>query len=106
MRVSASITQDLGMPAIYLHILAELLNSIGLDERDLLRRVGLDPVRLKSADVRVSQAQASDAGQQTEATSARCPGRSRNEQPHTPGRAQPDDPLSHSPGTGPERKAP
>ena len=60
MRVSASITQDLGMPAIYLHILAELLNSIGLDERDLLRRVGLDPVRLKSADVRVSQAQASE----------------------------------------------
>ncbi|WP_417543492.1 hypothetical protein [Marinobacter sp.] len=30
------------MPAIYLHILAELLNSIGLDERDLLLRVGLD----------------------------------------------------------------
>lgn len=59
MRVSAS-TQDLGMPAIYLHILAELLNTIGLDERDLLLRVGLDPVRLKSADVRVSQSQASE----------------------------------------------
>ena len=48
------------MPAIYLHILAELLNSIGLDERDLLLRVGLDPLRLTSADVRVSQAQASE----------------------------------------------
>ena len=60
MRVSASISQDLGMPAIYLHILAELLHSIGLDERDLLLRVGLDPVQLKSADIRVSQAQASE----------------------------------------------
>ncbi len=60
MRLSASFTQDLGMPAIYLHILAELLHTIGLDERDLLLRVGLDPVRLKSTDVRVSQAQASE----------------------------------------------
>ena len=60
MRISASITQDLGLPAIYLHLLAELLRSIGVDERDLLLRVGLDPVRLKSTDVRVSQAQASE----------------------------------------------
>lgn len=60
MRISASITQDLGLPAIYLHLLAELLRSIGLDERDLLLQVGLDPVRLKSTDVRVSQAQASE----------------------------------------------
>lgn len=60
MRVSTSISQDLGMPAIYLHKLAELLRSIGLDERDLLLRVGLDPVQLKSADIRVSQAQASE----------------------------------------------
>ncbi|MDO6824731.1 AraC family transcriptional regulator [Marinobacter sp. 1_MG-2023] len=60
MRIAASIAQDLGMPAIYLHILAELLNTIGLDERDLLLRVGLDPVQLKSADLRVSQAQASE----------------------------------------------
>lgn len=60
MRVSASISQDLGMPAIYLHILAELLHSIGLNERDLLLRVGLDPVQLKSADIRVSQAQAAE----------------------------------------------
>jgi AraC-like DNA-binding protein len=48
------------MPAIYLHILAELLNTIGLDERDLLLRVGLDPIRLKSTEVRVSQAQAGE----------------------------------------------
>ncbi|WP_100638926.1 AraC family transcriptional regulator [Marinobacter salexigens] len=60
MRVSASNTQDLGMPAIYLHILAELLKTLGLDERDLLLRVGLDPVRLQSTDVRVSLAQASE----------------------------------------------
>jgi len=60
MRVSASISRDLGMPAIYLHILAELLNTIGLDERDLLLRVGLDPIRLKSTEVRVSQAQAGE----------------------------------------------
>ncbi|GGE64385.1 AraC family transcriptional regulator [Streptosporangium jomthongense] len=60
MRVSASSSQDLGMPAIYLHLLAERLRTLGLDERDLLMRVGLDPVRLKSADVRVSQAQASE----------------------------------------------
>ncbi|MGO1462380.1 MAG: AraC family transcriptional regulator ligand-binding domain-containing protein [Marinobacter sp.] len=60
MRVSASTSQDMGMPAIYLHILAELLHSIGLDERDLMLRVGLDPVQLKSADTRVSQAQAAE----------------------------------------------
>ncbi|MDN6320070.1 MAG: AraC family transcriptional regulator [Marinobacter sp.] len=60
MRVSASLSQDLGMPAIYLHILAELLHSIGLNEHDLLLRVGLDPVQLKSADIRVSQAQAAE----------------------------------------------
>lgn len=60
MRASVSITQDLGMPAIYLHLLAELLNRIGVDERDLLRRVGLDPVRLKSTDLRVSQSQAAE----------------------------------------------
>ena len=58
MRVSASTSQDLGMPAIYLHILAELLRTIGLNERDLLLRVGLDPAQLKSTDIRVSQAQA------------------------------------------------
>lgn len=60
MRVSASVTQDLGMPAIYLHILAGLLRTIGLDERDLLLRVGLDPVRLQSTSLRVSLAQASE----------------------------------------------
>lgn len=60
MRSSASITQDLGLPAIYLHTLAELLNTIGLDEHDLLLRVGLDPIQLRSADIRVSQAQAQE----------------------------------------------
>ncbi|PHQ15253.1 AraC family transcriptional regulator [Marinobacter profundi] len=60
MRASASHNQDLGLPAIYLHLLAELLNTIGVDEQALLLRVGLDPVRLKSTELRVSQAQASE----------------------------------------------
>ncbi|MBW7471855.1 AraC family transcriptional regulator [Marinobacter sp. M216] len=60
MRASASNAQDLGMPAIYLHLLAELLHTIGVDERDLLLRVGLDPLRLNSTDLRVSQSQASE----------------------------------------------
>ncbi len=60
MRASVSTAQDLGMPAIYLHLLAELLNTIGVDERDLLLRVGLDPVRLESTELRVSQTQASE----------------------------------------------
>lgn len=60
MQTTASVTQDLGMPAIYLHLLAGVLRTVGLDERDLLRRVGLDPVRLQCTDARVSQAQASE----------------------------------------------
>lgn len=60
MRASVSTAQDLGMPAIYLHTLAELLRTIGVDERDLILRVGLDPARLNSTDLRVSQAQASE----------------------------------------------
>ncbi len=60
MRASVSTAQDLGMPAIYLHTLAELLHTIGVDERDLILRVGLDPARLNSTDLRVSQAQASE----------------------------------------------
>ncbi|MEC7815615.1 MAG: AraC family transcriptional regulator [Pseudomonadota bacterium] len=60
MRASASTAQDLGMPAIYLHTLAELLHSLGLDDRDLILRVGLDPNRLNSPELRVSQAQASE----------------------------------------------
>lgn len=60
MRASVSTTQDLGMPAIYLHLLAELLRTIGVDEKALLKRVGLDPVRLKNTDLRVSQSQASE----------------------------------------------
>ncbi|KMQ72938.1 AraC family transcriptional regulator [Marinobacter subterrani] len=60
MRASVSTGQDLGMPAIYLHLLAELLNTIGVDEQDLLLRVGLDPARLQSTNLRVSQPQASE----------------------------------------------
>ena len=60
MRASVSNSQDLGMPAIYLHTLAELLHTIGVDERDLILRVGLDPTRLNSTELRVSQAQASE----------------------------------------------
>lgn len=60
MRASVSTAQDLGMPAIYLHTLAGLLHTLGVDEQDLLLRVGLDPGRLNSTDLRVSQAQASE----------------------------------------------
>lgn len=60
MRASVSTAQDLGMPAIYLHLLAELLNTIGVDEQNLLLRVGLDPARLQYTDLRVSQTQASE----------------------------------------------
>ena len=60
MRASVSSSQDLGMPAIYLHTLAELLHTLGVDERDLILRVGLDPTRLNSTDLRVSQAQAAE----------------------------------------------
>lgn len=60
MRASVSTAQDLGMPAIYLHLLAELLNAIGVDEQELLLRVGLDPSRLDSTCLRVSQSQASE----------------------------------------------
>lgn len=58
MRASAS--QDLGLPSIYLHLLAELLRSTGVDEQSLLLRVGLDPSRLSSTELRVSQPQASE----------------------------------------------
>lgn len=60
MRASVATAQDLGMPAIYLHLLAELLHSLGIDELALLQRVGLDPARLNSTELRVSQAQASE----------------------------------------------
>lgn len=60
MRASASTAKDLGMPAIYLHTLAQLLRSIGIDDRSLLLRVGLDPDRLNATELRVSQAQASE----------------------------------------------
>lgn len=60
MHASASINQDLGIPAIYMHLLAELLHKIGTDERNLLLRVGLDPTRLNSMELRISQTQASE----------------------------------------------
>ncbi len=60
MRASASQAQDLGLPAIYLHLLAELLRTLNVDERALLLRVGLDPARLQSTELRVSQSQASE----------------------------------------------
>lgn len=60
MSASATGKQDLGLPAIYLHLLAELLESIGINEQALLVKVGLDPARLSSMDLRVSQAQANE----------------------------------------------
>lgn len=58
MRANAS--QDLGLPSIYLHLLAEILRTTGVDEQSLLLRVGLDPARLRSPELRVSQSQASE----------------------------------------------
>ncbi|WP_336367759.1 AraC family transcriptional regulator [Marinobacter sp. C2H3] len=60
MRANASTAQDLGLPAIYLHTLAELLSTLGVDQQALLLKVGLDPQRLASPELRVSQAQASE----------------------------------------------
>jgi len=60
MTAPATAKQDLGLPAIYLHLLAELLASIGINEKALLVKVGLDPTRLNSLDLRVSQAQANE----------------------------------------------
>ncbi|GAA3567294.1 AraC family transcriptional regulator [Marinobacter xestospongiae] len=60
MRASPSQAQDLGLPAIYLHLLAELLHRLNVDDQALLLRVGLDPARLQSTELRVSQSQASE----------------------------------------------
>ncbi|WP_148861163.1 AraC family transcriptional regulator [Marinobacter fonticola] len=57
---AAAQIQDLGLPAIYLHTIAELLRQRGVDDRALLTRVGLDPACLTDDDVRVSLSQASE----------------------------------------------
>lgn len=58
MRASASLLPDLGLPAIYLHLMVELLQDLRVDGHILLKKVGLDPSRLEVAEVRVSQSQA------------------------------------------------
>lgn len=58
MRASAS--QDLGLPAIYLHQLAGLLRTTGVDDQALLLKVGLDPAQLRSTELRVARSQASE----------------------------------------------
>lgn len=60
MRASDAQAQDLGLPAIYLHLLAELLRTCGIDDQALLQRVGLDPGRLQAPDLRVTQTQATE----------------------------------------------
>ena len=60
MRASSAHPRDLGLPSIYLHLLAEQLRSIGVDEKALLLRVGLDPARLDSLELRVTQSQAAE----------------------------------------------
>lgn len=60
MPAAASQVQDLGLPAIYLHTIAELLRQRGVDDRALLTKVGLDPACLADDDVRVSLSQASE----------------------------------------------
>ncbi|WP_404366470.1 AraC family transcriptional regulator [Marinobacter sp.] len=56
----ANTAEDLGLPSIYVHLLAELLQTMGVDAQGLLLRVGLDPSRLRSPEVRVSQSQSSE----------------------------------------------
>lgn len=53
MTAIAAQARDLGLPGIYIHLLAELLREQGLDEKTLLQRVGLDPRRILSTDARV-----------------------------------------------------
>lgn len=60
MPAAATQIQDLGLPAIYLHTIAELLRQRGVDDQALLTRVGLDPTCLTDDDVRVSLSQASE----------------------------------------------
>lgn len=60
MTATANAKQDLGLPAIYLHLLAELLQSLGINEQAILAQVGLDATRLRSPDLRVSQSQANE----------------------------------------------
>lgn len=60
MAAAAAQIQDLGLPAIYLHTIAELLRTRGVDDRKLLTQVGLDPACLTDDDVRVSLNQASE----------------------------------------------
>ncbi len=60
MRASDAQAQDLGLPAIYLHMLAELLRTSGVDDQALLQQVGLDPGRLQSPELRVTQTQATE----------------------------------------------
>lgn len=59
-RALASLTGDPGLPAVYLHLLADIVHAKGVDEQALLHAVGLDANRLVGADLRVSQAQAAD----------------------------------------------
>ncbi|WP_097459797.1 AraC family transcriptional regulator [Mangrovitalea sediminis] len=60
MTAIAAPARDLGLPGIYIHLLAELLRERGLDERRLLQQVGLDPHRILSTDVRVPLMTASE----------------------------------------------
>lgn len=58
MPAAANQAQDPGLPAIYLHIVAELLHSRGFDEQHLIHQVGLDAEQLGDSELRVSLAQA------------------------------------------------
>ncbi|WP_166268713.1 AraC family transcriptional regulator [Marinobacter caseinilyticus] len=60
MGTSTSRQQDLGLPAIYLYLLAKLLRTTGVDDRLLLQQVSLDPNRLHSTERRIARSQASE----------------------------------------------
>ena len=60
MNAHTLVNTDIGVPGIYLHLLAELVGRCGFDEAALLRELGLDPERLADPDVRVPQHRAGE----------------------------------------------
>jgi len=60
MNAHRMIQTDIGVPGIYLYLLAEVLNRRGCDGNALLRLLGLNPERLGAQDVRVPQTRAAE----------------------------------------------
>ncbi len=60
MNAHTMIQMDIGVPGIYLHLLARVLKRQGCDDDALLRSLGLDPERLGAQGVRVPQTLAAE----------------------------------------------